>query len=94
MAVVDVVAVATRMLDNVVEVNGLPLQQQQILKVASVIGRAFRVTDLHDTHPALAVPEMMRLLVDEEAVPWEKAWEICVGTFGYTNHTLMPFFVK
>jgi starch phosphorylase len=32
----------------------------------------------------------MRLLVDEEGVPWEKAWQICVGTFGYTNHTLMP----
>ncbi|PIE18747.1 MAG: glycogen phosphorylase [Proteobacteria bacterium] len=44
---------------------------------------------LNDTHPAIAVAELMRLLVDEERVPWEKAWDITVATVGYTNHTLL-----
>lgn len=45
---------------------------------------------MNDTHPALAVAELMRLLVDEHDLPWEKAWEITVPTLGYTNHTLLP----
>ena len=44
---------------------------------------------LNDTHPALAVPELMRLLMDDHHVPWEAAWDLCTRIFSYTNHTLM-----
>jgi len=44
---------------------------------------------LNDTHPAVAIPELMRILVDDHAIAWEKAWEVTQASFGYTNHTLL-----
>ncbi|MGM0862288.1 MAG: glycogen phosphorylase GlgP [Bacillota bacterium] len=82
----------------------LRLKQQYFLVCASVksIVNSYRKTHkslyglhkkvsihINDTHPALAVPELMRILLDEEKMSWEEAWHITVHTISYTNHTTL-----
>ncbi len=83
----------------------LRLQQQYFFVACSIkdIIRHFRLVNddwtrfpekvaiqLNDTHPVVAIPELMRLLIDEYALEWEQAWEITTQTFAYTCHTLLP----
>ncbi|HBM17216.1 MAG TPA: glycogen phosphorylase [Lentisphaeria bacterium] len=91
--------------DNYTKGKILRLKQEYFLVSASLqdIIRQYKInhkdiTKLHekiaiqlnDTHPALAVPELMRILVDEEGIEWKKAWDITVKTCAYTNHTVLP----
>lgn len=90
--------------DNNYEGKELRLKQQYFLVSATlqdIIGRMkFYKSDIHnfdrdaviqlnDTHPALAIPELMRLLIDVENFTWDEAWDVTTKAFNYTNHTLM-----
>lgn len=82
----------------------LRLKQQYLLVSASIrsIIRSFRATHrpinelpsriaihINDTHPVMAIPELMRILLDEEKLGWEEAWDITTNTISYTNHTTL-----
>ena len=92
--------------DEQIQGKELRLEQQYFFVVVLAAGHAahparcrrFRsrrfhekfAVQLNDTHPAIAVAELMRLLVDEHGMRWDDAWEITRQTFAYTNHTLLP----
>ncbi|UOA09812.1 glycogen/starch/alpha-glucan phosphorylase [Methylobacter sp. S3L5C] len=65
---------------NMLELAGLPLEHFPDRFAAQ----------LNDTHPSVAIAELMRILVDERQLAWDSAWSITFRTFGYTNHTLLP----
>ncbi|WP_124097950.1 glycogen/starch/alpha-glucan phosphorylase [Ruminococcus sp. Marseille-P6503] len=91
--------------DNHAEGKSLRLRQQYFLCAASIgdivnqhMGVYGTLDNLHekvaihinDTHPTLAIPELMRVLLDDCGYSWDKAWHIVQNTFAYTNHTVMP----
>ncbi len=91
--------------DNVSQGRELRLKQEYFFTAASLadIIRRFKMENkdikklsdkaaiqLNDTHPSIAIAELMRMLVDDESLDWDTAWRITVNTFAYTNHTIMP----
>ena len=91
--------------DTTPEGKLLRLQQQYFFVACSLhdIMRRFQIKNedwndlpekvaiqLNDTHPIIAIPELMRLLVDERRIDWDRAWMITTGAFAYTCHTLLP----
>lgn len=91
--------------DTIVEGKFLRLKQQYFFTSATLqdIIRKHKINNkdfsnfaeknaiqLNDTHPVIAIPELMRILMDEENLSWDEAWNITTNTFAYTNHTVVP----
>ena len=91
--------------DSTVAGQALRFVQEYFLvccSLADIVARFRRTNDdwhelpdrvaiqLNDTHPAMAVAELMRILLDEAGLGWDEAWDLTVGTLAYTNHTLLP----
>jgi starch phosphorylase len=91
--------------DSYVEGKFLRLKQQYFFVSATLqdIIRKYKINhdtfdefaekntiQLNDTHPVVAIPELMRILIDQEGLTWEEAWKITNKTFAYTNHTVVP----
>jgi glycogen phosphorylase len=91
--------------DSTIKGQGLRFVQEYFLVACSLadLVRRFRADNLdwsalpdkvaiqlNDTHPTLAVPELMRILLDEAKLGWDEAWDLTKKTLGYTNHTLLP----
>ena len=91
--------------DNVQEGRELRLKQEYFLASSTIHDVIYRFKKMHtnlrelpdkvaiqlnDTHPAMAIPELMRVLMDLEGLSWDEAWEITVQTVAYTNHTILP----
>ena len=91
--------------DNTMAGKELRLRQQYFFVACSLkdILRRYRETNegwdslpdkvfihLNETHPALVIPELMRILIDKEGMDWDSAWSLTTRTVGYTNHTILP----
>ncbi len=91
--------------DHMAEGKVLRLRQEYFLSSATVQDIFYRFTKKHDdlkmlpdkvaiqlndTHPTLAIPELIRILLDEKHLSWDDAWDIATNTFAYTNHTILP----
>jgi starch phosphorylase len=91
--------------DDIPEGKELRLKQEYFLASATIYDVLYRFRKMHtdlrllpdkvaiqlnDTHPALAIPELMRVFLDHERMEWDEAWDITVKTFAYTNHTILP----